>query len=48
MFCLTCIYSSFKYNEDVIIHNLFTGLSLVSFISVFILLNKSQENESIK
>ncbi len=46
--CLVSIYSSFIHSNDVIIHNLFTGIAFVSFVSVFVLINKIQENESIK
>jgi hypothetical protein len=45
---LVSLYFSLKNSDDVILHNLFTGIALVSFVSVFVILNKTQKNESIK
>lgn len=45
---LVSLYFSLKNSDDVILHNLFTGIVLVSFVSVFVILNKTQKNESIK
>lgn len=39
---------SFKYKEDVILHNFFVGIALVSIVSVLFFLNKNQKNEIIK
>ena len=46
--CLVSFYSFFIHIDDVVVHNLFTGVALVSFVSVFVLINKIQQNESTK
>lgn len=42
------IVLSLNFSKDVILHNFFTGISLVSVVSILFFLNKNQKDEIIK
>jgi hypothetical protein len=42
------IVLSLNFSKDVILHNFFTGIALVSVVSILFFLNKNQNDEIIK